>query len=50
MIFRPSATIWLTTETSTVMPRSLNEPVCSLPQSFTHSSSTPIPDPSREAR
>ena len=29
-----------TTETSTVMPRSLNEPVCELPHSLTHRSSS----------
>ena len=37
----PSAIICLTTETSTVMPRSLNDPVCELPHCLTHRSSTP---------
>src|SRR5687768_221336 len=36
----PSAIICLTTETSTVMPRSLNDPVCELPHCLTHRSST----------
>ena len=34
----PSAIICLTTETSTVMPRSLNDPVCELPHCLTHRS------------
>src|SRR5687767_2023994 len=37
----PIAIICSTTETSTVMPRSLNDPVCELPQSFTQRSATP---------
>ena len=37
----PSAIICLTTETSTVMPRSLNDPVCELPHCLTQRSSTP---------
>ena len=36
----PSAIICLTTETSTVMPRSLNDPVCELPHCLTQRSST----------
>ena len=41
----PSAIICLTTDTSTVMPRSLNDPVCELPHIFTHRSSSPISRP-----
>ena len=37
----PSAIICLTTDTSTVIPRSLNDPVCELPHCLTHRSSTP---------
>ena len=36
----PSAIICLTTETSTVIPRSLNEPVWELPHCLIHRSST----------
>src|SRR6266446_5572253 len=39
-IARPSAIICFTTETSTVMPRSLKEPVCELPHCLTQRSST----------
>ncbi len=38
----PSAIICLTAETRTVIPRSLNEPVCELPHCLTHRSSRPI--------
>ena len=37
----PSAIICFTVLTSTVMPRSLNDPVCELPQFLIHSSSKP---------
>ena len=46
----PSAIICLTTETSTVMPRSLNDPVCELPHSFTQRSSRPSSRPKRSAQ
>src|SRR5436305_14264252 len=46
----PSAIICLTWETSTVMPRSLKEPLCVLPHSFTHNSFTPIIFPKRSAQ
>ena len=36
----PSAIICFTTETRTVMPRSLNDPVCEFPHCLTHRSST----------
>src|SRR5215510_15894257 len=36
----PPAIIWRTTETSTVMPRSLNDPVCELPHCLIQRSST----------
>jgi threonine synthase len=41
----PSAIICLTTETSTVMPRSLKDPVCELPHIFTHRSPSPSSRP-----
>ena len=41
----PFARIWLTMDTSTVIPRSLNDPVCSFPQSFTQRSRRPISRP-----
>ena len=46
----PSAMIWRTTETSTVMPRSLNDPVCELPHCLIQRSSTPIDRPKRSAQ
>src|ERR1017187_9614859 len=46
----PSLIICLTCDTNTVMPRSLNEPLCVLPQSFTHRSATPITLPNRSAQ
>ena len=46
----PRAIICLTTLTSTVMPRSLNDPVWLLPDCFTHRSGTPISSPSRAAQ
>jgi hypothetical protein len=46
----PSEIICLTWETSTVMPRSLNEPLWVLPQSFTQRSSTPMILPKRSAQ
>ena len=46
----PSRMACRTTETSTVMPRSLNEPVWLLPQSLTHTSSRPIERPYRSAQ
>ncbi len=46
----PSATICLTTETRTVIPRSLKEPVCEFPHCFTHRSSTPSSRPKRSAQ
>src|SRR3954462_12196274 len=49
-ICRPLAIIWRTIDTSTVIPRSLNEPVCELPHNFTHTSSIPIPRPKASAR
>src|SRR5207237_7013080 len=36
----PVAIISFTTETSTVMPRSLNDPVCEMPHCLIHRSST----------
>ena len=39
-----------TTDTSTVIPRSLNEPVCELPHSFTHRSFIPSSRPKRSAQ
>ena len=38
----PRARISFTAETRTVIPRSLNEPVCVTPHSFTQTSSSPI--------
>ena len=49
-IVPPSSMICRTTDTSTVMPRSLNDPVCELPQSFTHRSRTPSSRPNRSAQ
>src|SRR5918996_297024 len=46
----PSAIICLTTETRTVMPRSLKEPVCELPHCLTQRSSTWICLPYRSAQ
>ena len=46
----PSAIICLTIDTSTVMPRSLNEPVCAVPHCLIHRSSRPISSPSRLAQ
>src|SRR5262249_14746133 len=46
----PSAIICFTTETSTVIPRSLNDPVCELPHCFTQRSSRPISAPRRDAQ
>ena len=46
----PSPIICLTTDTSTVIPRSLNDPVCDSPHCFTHTSSTPIARPYRSTR
>ena len=45
----PGAIICRTTETSTVMPRSLNDPVCELPHCLIHRSSTPRLRPKRSA-
>ncbi len=42
--------MWLTRLTSTVMPRSLNEPVWLLPHCLTHRSSTPSSRPKRSAQ
>src|ERR1043166_3921763 len=50
LIGAPSEIICFTCDTSTVIPRSLNEPLCVLPQSFTHSSFTPIILPKRSAQ
>ena len=44
------AIICLTIETSTVIPRSLNDPVCELPHCFTHRSSRPSARPKRSAQ
>ena len=49
-IVPPSSMICRTTDTRTVMPRSLNDPVCELPHSFTHSSSIPSSRPNRSAQ
>ena len=49
-ICRPLAIICRTIETSTVIPRSLNEPVCELPHSFTQTSSMPMLRPKASAR
>ena len=46
----PLAIICLTTDTSTVIPRSLNEPVWLLPQSLIQRSGTPICLPRRSAQ
>src|SRR5690348_15375760 len=46
----PSEIICLTWDTSTVMPRSLNEPLCVLPHSLIQRSSTPINFPKRSAQ
>ena len=46
----PSEIICLTCETSTVMPRSLNEPLWVLPQSLIHRSFTPTIFPKRSAQ
>ena len=46
----PSAIIWLTMETKTVMPKSLNEPVWLLPHCFIHKSSMPSSAPKRSAQ
>ena len=46
----PSATICLTTDTSTVIPRSLKEPVCEFPHCFTQRSSIPSSWPKRSAQ
>src|SRR5262245_54709710 len=46
----PSAIICLTTETSTVIPRSLNDAVWELPHILTHRSSSPYSLPSRSAQ
>src|SRR5215467_12501965 len=50
LIGAPSEIICFTCETSTVMPRSLNEPLCVFPQSLIQSSSTPISLPNRSAQ
>ena len=47
---RPLRIIWRTTDTSTVMPRSLNDPVCEFPHCFTHSSLSPTSAPKRSAQ
>ena len=49
-IATPWRIICRTRETSTVIPRSLNEPVWELPQSFTHRSLTPSSRPNRSAQ
>src|SRR4051812_14015381 len=46
----PSEIICFTCDTSTVMPRSLNEPLWVLPQSFTQRLSTPTTLPKRSAQ
>src|SRR6476661_11102138 len=46
----PSATICLTTETRTVIPRSLNDPVWELPHCLTQRSSMPSSRPKRSAQ
>ena len=46
----PSLIMCLTTETSTVIPRSLNDPVWELPHCLTHRSSTPSILPYRSAQ
>ena len=46
----PSAIICRTIDTSTVMPRSLNDPVWLLPHCLIHRSGTPILSPSRSAQ
>ncbi len=50
LIGAPSEIICLTCETSTVMPRSLNDPLWVLPQSLIHRSSTPMTLPKRSAQ
>src|SRR4051812_20063972 len=49
-ILRPSEAICFTWLTSTVMPRSLKDPVCELPHCLTHRSGTPISRPKRSAQ
>src|SRR3954470_14855322 len=46
----PLAIICLTTDTSTVIPRSLKDPVCELPHCLTHRSSSPSSLPNRSAQ
>src|SRR5215831_18086409 len=46
----PSKIICLTWETSTVIPRSLNEPLWVFPQSLIHRSGSPINFPKRSAQ
>merc|ERR1719217_43141 len=47
----PRLRMWLTCETSAVMPRSLNEPVCELPHCLTHRSDMPrVSLPKRSAQ
>src|SRR5215470_11548498 len=46
----PSEIICFTCDTSTVMPRSLKDPLWVLPQSLTQSSFTPITLPKRSAQ
>ena len=50
LIGAPSEIICLTCDTSTVMPRSLNDPLWVLPHSLIHRSSTPITFPNRSAQ
>ncbi len=50
LMLAPSAIICFTCETSTVMPRSLNDPVWLLPHSFIQRPARPISLPSRSAQ
>ena len=50
LIGAPSEIICLTCDTSTVMPRSLNEPLWVLPHSLIQRSSTPSTLPNRSAQ
>src|SRR4051812_7692231 len=50
LTLRPCATAWRTTLTSTVIPRSLKEPVWLLPHILTQSSSQPSCRPYRSAQ
>ena len=49
-IFAPRARMRFTWETSTVMPQSLNDPVCVCPHCLTYNAFNPNAAPSRGAR